>query len=45
MDAARLAQPFPPIPSYLPQPVLTLSGVFRYRIVSEPDAPPPPPAR
>ena len=45
MDAVRLAQPFPPIPSYLPQPVLTLSGVFRYRIVSEPDAPPPPPAR
>ncbi len=45
MDAVRLAQPFPPIPSYLPQPSLTLSGVFRYRIVSEPDAPPPPPAR
>ena len=45
MDTVRLAQPFPPIPSYLPQPSLTLSGVFRYRIVSEPDAPPPPPAR
>ena len=35
----------PPIPSYLPQSWLTLSGVFRYRVVSEPDAPPPPPAR
>ncbi|HTI57134.1 MAG TPA: TonB family protein [Verrucomicrobiae bacterium] len=45
MDAVRLAQPFLPIPSYLPQPSLTLSGVFRYRIVTEPDAPPPPPAR
>jgi len=38
-------QPLPPIPSYMPQPSLTLSGVFRYRVVSEPDAPPPPPAR
>lgn len=45
MDTVRLAQPFPPIPSYMPQPSLTLSGVFRYRIVAEPDAPPPPPAR
>jgi hypothetical protein len=31
---------------YMPPPSLTLSGVFRYRaVVSEPDAPPPPPAR
>lgn len=30
---------------YMPQPALTLSDVFRYRIVSEPDAPPPPPVR
>ena len=45
MDAVRLAQPFPPIPSSMPQAALTLSGVFRYRIVSAPDARPPPPAR
>jgi TonB family protein len=45
MDAVRLAQPFAPIPSYMPQPSLTLSGVFRYRVVSEPDALPPPPTR
>ena len=45
MDTVRLVQPLPPIPSYMPQPSLTLSGVFRYRVVSEPDAPPPPPAR
>ena len=30
---------------YMPPPSLTLSGVFRYRVVSEPDAPPPPPVR
>jgi Metallo-peptidase family M12 len=45
MDTVRLAQPFAPIPSYMPQPSLTLSGVFRYRVVSEPDALPPSPTR
>ena len=45
LTAVRLAQPFAPIPSYMPQPSLTLSGVFSYRPTAEPKAPPPPPAR
>lgn len=43
LTAVRLAQPFAPIPSYMPQPSLTLSGVFSYTLVAEPKAPPPPP--
>ena len=42
LTAVRLAQPFAPIPSYMPQPSLTLSGVFSYRLGAEPKAPPPP---
>lgn len=42
LTAVRLAQPFAPIPSYLPQAPLTLSGVFSYTLVAEPTAPPPP---
>jgi len=43
LTAVRLAQPFAPMPSYMPQPSLTLSGVFSYTLVAEPKAPPPPP--
>ncbi len=43
LTAVRLAQPFAPIPSYMPQPSLTLSGVFTYTLVAEPKAPSPPP--
>jgi TonB family protein len=43
LTAVRLAQPFAPIPSYMPQPSLTLSGVFSYTLDAEPKAPPPPP--
>ncbi len=45
LATVRLAQPFPSMPPQMPQPSLTLSGLFRYRVVSEPEASPPPTAR
>jgi TonB family protein len=45
MTAVRLAQPLPPMPPQLPQASLTLSGTYGFRVVSEPQALPPSPAR
>lgn len=45
MTAVRLAQPFPAMPPQLPQPSLTLSGTYGFRVVSEPQSLPPTPTK